>query len=57
MNSEFLKVEFSNKVFVTYYMEFFEKLEDQFESENNDKIEKFTYTITSAWLTNNLSLI
>ena len=57
MNLEFLKAEFSNKTFVAFFSDFYEQIDAQFYDENNEKVEKMSKAIASAWIKNNISII
>jgi hypothetical protein len=57
MNTEFLKKEFSNKLFLVIYKEFIDQMDDQFKRENEERITRFAITLASAWIEQSITIV
>ena len=57
MNTDFLRKEFSNQLFVTIFKEFIEQMDEQFDRENEERIAKLSATLASSWVERSISLI
>lgn len=50
MNSDFLKKEFSNKLFVAIFKEFLDQMDQQFDRENQERIDRLAVGLTASWI-------
>lgn len=57
MNIMFLRREFSNPLFVEFYKEFLGSLDSQFETENEEKVDRLSYTLSHCWAERSTKLL